>query len=94
MEEIKRHLTEQLDEKNKQLDEVQEDTKVLNDKLSATERSLTQSLTELEKAKGEKKDQSIKRAKTEVVSELKSIVNTTLSPLSCSALLSSPRLSF
>jgi hypothetical protein len=62
-----------LEEKNKQLEDVQTDTKVLNDKLSTMEKSLEHSLSELEKEKSERMDQSLKRAKTEVVSELKSI---------------------
>eukprot|EP00026_Physarum_polycephalum_P011121 Phypoly_transcript_11321.p1 GENE.Phypoly_transcript_11321~~Phypoly_transcript_11321.p1 ORF type:complete len:395 (+),score=85.71 Phypoly_transcript_11321:91-1185(+) len=71
VEDIKLHLMKQMEEKHKQLEVVQADTCVLNDRLSNMEKSLEQSLSELEREKGERMDQSVKRAKTEVVSALK-----------------------
>lgn len=73
VEEIKLHLTQQLSEKNKQLEECQSDTQQIGAKLTETQQQLSKSLQDLEKEKGETYNHSVKRARTEVMCELKSI---------------------
>lgn len=73
VEEIKQQLNQQLVEKNKQMDEVQADTEILSGKLTSTQKDLEASLKQAE-------HHSIKRARTEVVSELKSILCFYLQP--------------
>lgn len=57
------------------MDEVKADSELLNQKLGSTQKSLELSLGELAKEKVSRVDHSVKRARTEVVSELKSIHN-------------------
>lgn len=73
VEDIKQHLSQQLEAKNKQLEEYQTDTNNLTSKLTETQQTLGIALEQVAKSKNETLDHSLKRARTEVVSELRSI---------------------